>query len=220
MRYHHEYRGLGEDAKLQRKEFASRVHQVHSVASYLGSQIHYRVWWMSGGMALAGPRICRGWTACWVLSAGTMPLCITENDVHEKNHQVKLMQTIYTKAFAVVIWLGEGTEDGAKAIEFVSSISHCAPWQKEEAWGENEIACFPWLALIEFFLLAYWRRLWIIQELALNHHMSIFFCGEGQVSRRMILHTSEFYQRNSLMIDGFLSNTSKNSLVSGPKEAP
>ena len=147
-------------------------------------------------------------------------LCINQIDVHEKNHQVKLMQSIYTKAFAVVIWLGEGTEDGAKAIDFVSSISHCAPGQTEEAWGENEMACFPWLALIDFFLLAYWRRLWIIQELALNHHMSIFLCGERQLSRRMILRTSRFYQENSLMIDGFLSSSSKNAQVSVPEEAP
>lgn len=148
-------------------------------------------------------------------------LCINQSDIYEKNHQVKLMQTIYTKAFAVVVWLGKGTEDGAKAIEFVSSMSHCAPGQKEEARGENGIpSWFPWVPLVEFFSLAYWRRLWIIQELALNHHMSLFLCGERELSRRMILRTSEFYQRNSLLIDGFHSRYWNKSVVSGPEEAP
>jgi hypothetical protein len=147
-------------------------------------------------------------------------LCINQSDIYEKNHQVKLMQTIYTKAFAVVVWLGEGTEDGARAVEFVSSISHLAPGQEEEPWEEDEIACFPWLALIELFLCAYWRRLWIIQELALNHHMSLFMCGERQLFRNMILRTSEFYQRNSFLIDGFLSSSSKTSRVSGREEVP
>jgi hypothetical protein len=148
-------------------------------------------------------------------------VCINQSDIHEKNHQVKLMQTIYTKAFAVVVWLGEGTEEGAKAIEFVSSMSHCAPGQNEEARGENEIpSWFPWVPLIEFFHLAYWRRLWIIQELALNHHMSLFLCGERQLSRRMIMRSSEFYQRNSLSIDGFLESISNKPLVSASGEAP
>jgi hypothetical protein len=64
-----------------------RVHQVHSV---LLSQIHHRVWRVSGGMVLAGPRICRGWTTCWDLSAGTMHSALTNTT--SKSEASKLLE--------------------------------------------------------------------------------------------------------------------------------
>ena len=89
MRYHHGYRGL---AKLRRKEFARQVHQVHSV---LLSQIHHRVWRVSGGMVLAGlPGVddllgsFRWYDALYINQA---------NEI-ERNHQVSQMGEFYKEA--------------------------------------------------------------------------------------------------------------------------
>ena len=143
-------------------------------------------------------------------------LCINQSDVNEKNHQVKLMQSIYSKAFAVIVWLGDATEDNDKAIEFISSITHLTlaeegtfdPWSgqvKETLSLREEFSVLPWAALFSFFSRSYWQRLWIIQELALNHNMSLFLCGEKQLSRNMILRAFGFYQRRSGMIDNLIS---------------
>jgi hypothetical protein len=50
-------------------------------------------------------------------------LCINQSDFNEKNHQVKLMQSIYSKAFAVIVWLGDAADDSDKAIRFISTIT-------------------------------------------------------------------------------------------------
>ncbi|KAL9591699.1 MAG: hypothetical protein Q9179_007459 [Wetmoreana sp. 5 TL-2023] len=39
-------------------------------------------------------------------------ICINQNDVPEKNHQVRLMSQIYRKASRVLVWLGEEDENG------------------------------------------------------------------------------------------------------------
>jgi Heterokaryon incompatibility protein (HET) len=149
-------------------------------------------------------------------------LCINQGDVKEKNHQVQLMQSIYTKAFAVIIWLGEAGEESEKAIEFISSINCFTLGDEESNWESTQeghhlrdlTAALPWKPLLDFFSRGYWRRLWIIQELALNHNMSLFLCGKHQLSRSMILRTSGFYQRHSILIDGLISRSLNYSLVS------
>ncbi|KAE9378715.1 HET-domain-containing protein [Stipitochalara longipes BDJ] len=150
-------------------------------------------------------------------------LCINQSDLKEKNHQVQLMQSIYTKAFAVIVWLGEGTKESNQAIDCISSLNHFIISEEGEEGHElkdiqhllDDIAELPWDALVSFLSRNYWKRLWIIQELALNHNMSLFLCGELQLSRSMILRTSEFYQRHSVLIDGIVSRDSQSTLVSG-----
>jgi hypothetical protein len=63
----------------------------------------------------------------------------------------------------------------------------------------------PWKALLDFLNRTYWRRLWIIQELALNHNMTFFLCGDRQLSRSMISRTCEFCERNIKVIDYLVS---------------
>src|ERR1700753_2040051 len=45
-------------------------------------------------------------------------ICIDQNSVSEKNHQVPLMRKIYTRAEQVVAWLGEEDDDTWLAINF------------------------------------------------------------------------------------------------------
>jgi hypothetical protein len=149
-------------------------------------------------------------------------LCIDQGNFAEKNHQVQLMQSIYARAFAVIVWLGEGSLQSDKAIELISSINRFALEDIDHSWDYVKssgslwkiLANLPWNDLVDFFSRSYWRRLWIIQELALNHNMTLFLCGERQLSRSMILRSSEFYQRNSVLIDGLVSRASGGKVVS------
>lgn len=41
-------------------------------------------------------------------------ICINQDDVQEKGHQVNMMGKIYTKAIGVIVWLGQDYEGHAK----------------------------------------------------------------------------------------------------------
>jgi hypothetical protein len=143
-------------------------------------------------------------------------LCINQRDIDERSHQVKLMQSIYEKSFAVIVWLGEAADKSEEAIDFISSVTLFTV-EEEKAlnqWGREINNSLPWRSLLSFFSRNYWRRLWIIQELALNHNMTLFLCGGRQLSRSMIYRTCEFYQRHSTLIDDLVSKRWEVSEVS------
>jgi hypothetical protein len=143
-------------------------------------------------------------------------LCIDQCNTSEKNCQVPLMKSIYRKAFAVITWLGEETEESEKAMHFILAIFR----QYFLTWGHGNLGVvlkdmtptkeryfldLPWQALHSFLSRSYWRRLWIIQELVLNHNMTLFLCGKSQLSRRMISGACRFVEVNIDLIDRLVS---------------
>jgi hypothetical protein len=46
-------------------------------------------------------------------------ICINQNEVTERNHQLGLMAQIYTKAEQVVIYLGESQDDSDSAMDWI-----------------------------------------------------------------------------------------------------
>ncbi|KAK0113332.1 hypothetical protein ONS96_014197 [Cadophora gregata f. sp. sojae] len=145
-------------------------------------------------------------------------LCIDQTNIPEKGYQVRLMQTIYTRAFSLVVWLGSGSRESDRAIEFIASIAHhtlledqygqekygChfAKWARKHKMGmPMQLPYMPWRELLAFLSRNYWHRLWIIQELALNHNMTLFLCGEKSLSRSMVLRASQFCMRHAETID-------------------
>lgn len=51
-------------------------------------------------------------------------VCINQDDTGEKNRQVQSMAKIYAKASRVIVWLGEATDDGARALEAIRIAAH------------------------------------------------------------------------------------------------
>jgi hypothetical protein len=115
-------------------------------------------------------------------------LCINQRDYAERNHQLELMSRIYQQANQVVVSIGEMTEDSDMAINFIAQTK--APRdlfqglidsEKEflsamEVPGENSPA---WWALRHFFRRPWFRRVWVIQELANASKLDVL-CGEQQ----------------------------------------
>lgn len=50
-------------------------------------------------------------------------ICINQDDTSEKSRQIPLMRSIYAQADQVVVWLGEGREEGDKALEDIRYLS-------------------------------------------------------------------------------------------------
>jgi ankyrin repeat protein len=98
-------------------------------------------------------------------------ICIDQETVKERNHQVNLMSKIYERAFEVLIWLGpeaDGSSEGIAAINsgYAAIARH----------GRQVQALFE---------RPYWNRLWIIQEVLLSQK-SVVLCGDEAFDLRQL----------------------------------
>ena len=136
-------------------------------------------------------------------------ICINQDNVYERNQQVALMHRIYSKAENVVIWLGEEGPDDGMAFGFVPillsylpplSAGHGATQQGIVASQALPIVGSPaWIALSRVFSRPYFRRSWIIQEVALARH-AVVHCGPYVIEWDLLAAASS-YQMGQLASD-------------------
>lgn len=100
-------------------------------------------------------------------------LCIDQENVAERNHQVHQMGRIYKSAKQVVCWLGPETptscETVRKLIKWTTGLESQSqlddtnhdPTPMTDPWG------FDINPARQFFNLEYWSRAWVVQELVL-----------------------------------------------------
>ncbi|EXL65084.1 hypothetical protein FOPG_18678 [Fusarium oxysporum f. sp. conglutinans race 2 54008] len=119
-------------------------------------------------------------------------VCINQNDVVEKGHQIQNMRSIYQKAFAVFGWLGEADADTHLAMRLIEAIGSeevgvdtaldasatradigdISPNEKDDLDSDF------WKAVVKLLKRPYWRRGWIVQELAVAQPANILLgCG-------------------------------------------
>ena len=112
-------------------------------------------------------------------------ICINQDDVDERNTQVALMHRIYSKAENIVIWLGEEEPDDGMAFRFISVLlsylpplsAGCGVTRRGLVAREAIpiIGSPAWIALSRIFSRPYFRRSWIVQEVALARHAVVHF---------------------------------------------
>jgi len=104
-------------------------------------------------------------------------LCIRQDNIQERNHQVRQMPEIYSSAAEVLVWLSPafpGSDDIMSDIRtFEPPDAHVEPSREERGshWEQLEAAILP--ALERFVTLPYWSRLWISQELLLARRVRL-----------------------------------------------
>ncbi|KAF2800317.1 HET-domain-containing protein, partial [Melanomma pulvis-pyrius CBS 109.77] len=138
-------------------------------------------------------------------------LCIDQDNLCERNHQVKRMRDIYSRARAVIVWLGreEGVDrDAVKVMHNLCRNPHTNPLLIARQFPRNE-----WDALCAFMERPYWNRSWIIQELAMNHNSTLLLCGKLKLTRRMIRMGVVFWQE-ILRVSGYETHQSDHYLDS------
>ncbi|KAH7372044.1 heterokaryon incompatibility protein-domain-containing protein [Cadophora sp. MPI-SDFR-AT-0126] len=130
-------------------------------------------------------------------------ICINQNDVLEKNSQVAMMGEIYAAASLTLVWLGEcnpaiseaidmleasqlvHAEGGLPAIDLnhtINSLNHKSAWK-----GVGELLAAPW-----------WRRMWVIQEIALGQRAMIL-CGTEKLMFQKLALGAEFaFKQNGM----------------------
>lgn len=104
------------------------------------------------------------WTHIWVDA-----ICINQNNVTEKNSQVRLMDETYQRATCVSVWLG-----------LVPVVDQ---WRTStlEPTRTFDVESFEWVDYItELANRHYWRRVWVVQEFLLGGNVEIY-CGGNRI---------------------------------------
>lgn len=122
---------------------------------------------------------------------------INQEDMLERNSQVKLMRIIYEKAFEVIIWLGEQPVQSAEpsltlsvafkilqynAATFAPIFAGVVdlPRLKEELSVFEDIPDLAPRALHALIAYHWFTRMWIIQEAAVNPNTTVI-CGNDRI---------------------------------------
>ena len=129
-------------------------------------------------------------------------LCINQQDVDERNAQVKIMARIYQTASQVVVWLGEEDEASASAMHLLSKLSQCAKLSSKVQTPKQlnqdlELAGIPsrtdpvWSSLTLFLDRPWFYRIWVVQEVVMACR-AVVACGYSCMHWEDLHQAAEF----------------------------
>lgn len=126
---------------------------------------------------------------------------INQDDMQERNLQVRLMTEIYSSAFRTLIWLGEETPDVNDSFESISTARSFLPaesggpaiinadfdrtalatshWDTEKS-EELNLHRINWRSIVKLLERPWFQRKWIIQEIVKSRERLII-CGTRQL---------------------------------------
>ncbi|KAE8132729.1 heterokaryon incompatibility protein-domain-containing protein [Aspergillus pseudotamarii] len=105
-------------------------------------------------------------------------ICINqgeEDQGDEKSKQIPLMRTIYAQAERVIVWLGDATENGDKALEGIRCLAEEQDTTSTLETSETYDACLRLLQRDWF------SRIWVLQEVGVARCIYIM-CGSVYIS--------------------------------------
>lgn len=142
-------------------------------------------------------------------------LCINQADIPERNAEISRMRRIFKMAWSVVVWLGDESQDSIAACNAVSGIAHLDDRVRHVRYVPHVELLYgklDWKPVIELLSRPYWTRLWVIQELAMNHRNTTFICGDRVLFREELRELLLFCKREDVMLQKFLNvNSDKSS---------
>ncbi|KAH9862798.1 hypothetical protein J1614_010891 [Plenodomus biglobosus] len=108
-------------------------------------------------------------------------LCIDQNNIEEKNHQVDQMGLIYSKATAVDIWLGRTIPCLFPLFPVLRRTEEVAPDEASMPLADN-------MSRIQEYIIdnPYWSRAWVTQEIMLAHRVNVRLNAESIGFKDMI----------------------------------
>ena len=123
-------------------------------------------------------------------------ICINQNDVKERNQQVRIMDHIYVEAEEVIAWLGDDPLGVTRALM--------------EQTQDNMAISSDWhVAISELVSRPYWNRAWIVQELLLAKGVKLWFGSKGIVDLKAFESWYRAVQSNST----FKGNTNLDQIL-------
>lgn len=102
-------------------------------------------------------------------------ICINQDDIQEKSHQVAMMGSIYSNAEHVHVWLGAASATSGLAMKFLGSFFH-----DRCNFDNTPIESYPREQLLEgltdVMSRSWFARIWVVQEASLSASI-IVQCG-------------------------------------------
>jgi hypothetical protein len=138
-------------------------------------------------------------------------ICINQENIPEREAQVRKMKAIYASAWHVVVWLGaeaDGSDLAMSTLRYLSRRHRQAPSSKH-----TDIICPPgWrvatsmrytafkrdvhVHLYRLLTRDYWYRLWILQEIALGRNDMPVLCGSSHINWSDVVASTSLIQQN------------------------
>lgn len=129
----------------------------------------------------------RGYSRIWIDA-----LCINQNDDEERGLQIRNMRQIYSQALSVIVWLGDDPDNTANAVKYLfenerymwfptrrfTALSMKFSNRRSATETTREWDVQRWRFFQCFFELDYWRRAWVIQEIASSSQVKLLFGRE------------------------------------------
>ncbi|KAI0535560.1 HET-domain-containing protein [Xylaria digitata] len=152
-------------------------------------------------------------------------LCINQEDLDERAAQVARMRDIYHAAWQVVIWLGPEQHRSDLAILALRYMSLQLQQKGEMAIFYRRVQVFvvrlpfwQWKhthtalniqkdaleAIYHFLARPYWRRLWIIQEVALGAANSPVLCGNSSIRLKDVFNALQFMKGDGAALGQYI----------------
>ncbi|KAG4441005.1 hypothetical protein IFR05_003512 [Cadophora sp. M221] len=147
---------------------------------------------LNGNDTVVGPNLSAALEAWRTNEYSCIPLwvdflCIDQENISERNHQVLRMYSIYDKAALVTVWLGPDTHDSHLAFDFMRTFAKEA---EDVLWIRRTIFehtfSREWHAVDHLLHRNWWRRVWIIQEMVAATDI-VFVCGGQIVQSEVVL---------------------------------
>lgn len=141
-------------------------------------------------------------------------LCINQNDIFERNMQVKLMPWIYKSAQHVIVWLGPCPSllDSELIMGRVSSavrLSHLEEMASGKSWFSKNLNVPNWrgpvvitrlflkvLSRVHVLTRSYFERTWIIQEVLLSKKVT-FWIGRHEMQPEQLIEVVDIFDAPS-----------------------
>ncbi|KAM7215381.1 Heterokaryon incompatibility protein (HET) domain containing protein [Rhypophila decipiens] len=142
-------------------------------------------------------------------------ICINQRDTDEVNQQVNMMDRIYSQASKVVVWLGADPRGEMprvdKALTALSKMRRIitderltpgSAWRESTGIPDTDMAdlltivglppldSVEWSVILGLFNRTWFRRLWVVQEIALASKIEVW-CGGATFSWRTIERVTE-----------------------------
>jgi hypothetical protein len=119
-------------------------------------------------------------------------LCVNQENIPERNHQVNMMREIFAGAAFVMVWLGPESVDSNLAMVSLQSSSPDSNLPMDSVQftsGEPKLSSPAWStwaeepkrnAIVSLLKRNYWRRVWIIQEI-IKARALLITCGNASL---------------------------------------
>lgn len=106
-------------------------------------------------------------------------ICIDQDNIGERNHQVEQMSDIYSGAKSVIVWLGQSIDDAEVAFHLVRVLEEPLTMNGDDLRRHTSLE--QWRSIAHLLERPYWTRVWIAQEFIPGKSIKIW-CGAFSIS--------------------------------------